>query len=116
MFRFWDWKDWTRFAIKILVSITILLMFVSGGCNPVRNIDYVKDGAITRWAEVGYEVIGYEGYHWGLIGFGNYGGACVWYRLKNIPENNVTYTGYLIRWGNEIHIYGPDAIDAIKTK
>ena len=78
------------------------------------NLDYVKAHADDVWEGVGFKIVGYEGYSWGWGGFNNYGGASVWYRLEKIPDNGVSYTGYLVRWGEEIHVYGPTATDAIK--
>jgi len=96
---------------KILLIVGLLYLT---GCS-YSNLDYVKEHGEKRWLELGYQPVGYEGYEWGILGFGtNYGGANVWWRVKNIPDNGVTYTGYLKRWGDEIHVYGPRAIDAIK--
>lgn len=87
-------------------------MLLISGCSS-GNLDYVKQHAEQRWNDYGMEIISYEGYQWGFWGFNDYGGAHVWYRLKH-PKNDITYTGFLQRWGDEIHIYGPNAIDAIK--
>ena len=93
------------FAILFALSLT--------GCTS-GNLDYVKDRAEARWKDYGMEVVTYEGFQWGFWGLNSYGGAHVWYRLRQIPDNGITYTGYLQRWGDELHIYGPKAIDAIK--
>jgi hypothetical protein len=83
------------------------------GCSS-GNLDYVKDKAPEKWKTQGFEVVDYEGYQWGTGGINSYGGAKVWHRLKKIPDNGITYSGYIQRWGDELHVYGPDAIDAIK--
>jgi hypothetical protein len=80
------------------------------------NLDYVKERANKRFKDYGFDVVAYDGYKWGFWGFNSYGGADVWYRIKNIPDNGITYTAYLNRWGDEIHIYGPFAIDAIRPR
>jgi len=97
-------------------TLLILCTIVLAGCSRA-NLDYVKDCAPATWRSVGYEIIGYEGFQYGAdIGNGlfGFGGAYVWYSLRRIPDNGIVYTGSLQRWGNECHVYGPRAIDAIK--
>lgn len=98
---------------NLLTLSTLLLLSILTGCSS-GNLDYVKQHADQRWKEYGMNVVSYEGYNWGFWGFNSYGGAEVWYRLRQIPDNGITYTGFLYRWGDEIHIYGPKALDAIK--
>lgn len=99
---------------KILCVITICLIVM--GCS-YGNLDDVKAKAPEVWKQAGYEIVGYEGFQWGFGGFGlPYGGAYVWHQLKKIPDNGIAYTGRIQRWGNEYHIYGPYAIDAIRPR
>lgn len=95
----------------IIFSFVLLLIGCSSG-----NLEHVKDRAEERWKSQGFEIVDYAGYQWGKLGFWGikYGGAKVWYRLMKIPDNGITYSGFLQRWGNEIHVYGPKAIDAIR--
>lgn len=97
---------------KILLLLCLIFIVIS--CS-ARNRDYIMPKAEEIWKQQGFEIVAYEGYNWGQGGvFGcSYGGAEVWYRLKKIPDNGVTYSGYLYRWGKEIHVYGPKAIEAI---
>lgn len=99
-----------------LIIFMAAAMFFSFFCiQNSANLDYVLEHGERRWIEVGYEPVAYEGYQWcRSVFFSEYGGACVWWRLRNIPDNGITYTGYLKRWGDELHVYGPFAIDAIK--
>lgn len=97
---------------KALFSAAMFVISVSG-CSS-GNLDHVKQRAEARWLEYGMEPIAYEGYQWGFWGLNDYGGAKVWHRLRSIPDNGITYTGYIQRWGDELHIYGPFAIDAIR--
>lgn len=91
-----------------------ILALALAGCSS-GNLDYTKEGAAQRWREVGFEVTGYQGFQWGSGGFGTpYGGAKVWHELRKIPDNGITYSGYLVRWGDELQVYGPIARDAIK--
>lgn len=87
------------------------------GCSRA-NLDYTKNCAAETWRSVGYEIIGYEGYQWGADfggGLFGYGGAYVWYSLRRHPnDNGIIYTGALQRWGDECHVYGPKAVDALK--
>lgn len=98
-----------------LTTITVLtgIVILSFGCS--SNVDYIKEHAPAKWKSQGFEVVDYEGFQWGfgIVGT-SYGGAAVWHRLKKIPDNDITYSGYLKRWGNEIHVYGPTAVDAIR--
>lgn len=95
--------------------IIIILLLLSG--YSAGNLDSVKTHATETWKQNGFEIVGYEGYQFSLIvPFTSYGGACVWYRIKSIPDNGIIYHGCLRRWGNEYHIYSLTAIDAIKLK
>ena len=102
----------------LLIIATIVIGLVLGqiyiGPNS-NNLEDVKNNAKTTWNSIGFEIVGYEGYQWGF-GYGDYGGANVWYNLSKIPDNGITYTGYLVKWGNEYHVYGPTAIDAIRPQ
>lgn len=99
--------------MKKYFMLIMLIMLI--GCSS-GNIDYVKKNAPEKWKTQGFEVVDYEGFKWGFWGiFGSeYGGACVWHRLKKIPDNGITYSGCIERWGDELHVYGPIAIDAIR--
>jgi len=93
-------------------SILIFLLFLVVGTS--ANLDEVKANASPTWQQAGYEIIGYEGFQWGTWLFGNYGGAKVWHSLRRVEGNeNVIYTGFIQRWGDEFHIYNIRAIDAI---
>jgi len=96
---------------KIIIILSLLLLLV--GCTS-GNLDYVKQKAGVKWKSQGFEIIDYEGFNWGFWGLNSYGGAKVWHRLKKIPDNGITYSGMIQRWGNELHVYGPKAIDAIR--
>lgn len=104
-----------RYVTTIVLALVVALLLTSLGLFNSTNLDYVKARSEARWREMGYEPVAYEGWQYGsgLI-FTSYGGAKVWYRLRNVPDNGITYQGYLQRWGDELHVYGPKAIDAIK--
>jgi hypothetical protein len=99
--------------MKRIVCLLVCLLLIGIGCSGA-NLDYVKEHANEKWAKQGFEIVDYEGYQWGKFGLWGYGGAYVWYRLKKIPDNGITYSGCLQRWGDEVHVYGPKAIDAIR--
>ncbi len=105
--------------MKLLNIYLIVLLFISFlvGCSS-NNLQNTKDKAPEVWKQIGFKVVGYEGFQWGKWGiFGStYGGACVWHRLEKIPDNGIAYSGYIQRWGNEYHIYGLYAIDAIRPQ
>jgi len=93
---------------KLLIACALLT-----GCS-YANLDDVKAHAPAVWKQAGFTIIGYEGFQWGWLGVGPYGGANVWYTLKREEAPGVIYGGYLYRWGDEYHIYAVRAYDAIK--
>lgn len=98
--------------IKALIGLS-LLTGVLGGCSSA-NLEETKAAACDRWKTIGYTCVGYEGYQWGEWFGGSYGGAKVWHTLKRAEAPGIIYTGNVQRWGDEYHIYGPRAVDAIK--
>jgi len=99
------------FAVVIII-VSLIIMLYKGS---VANVDWVKNRAVAKWQKQGFSVVDYDGYQMGTFLFGSsYGGAHVWHRLKKIPDNGITYSGCLMRWGDELHVYGPFAADAIK--
>jgi hypothetical protein len=95
------------------VGIVVLVAFLfTRACSPA-NKDWVQERAEEKWKEQGFEVVGYLGFQWGWFGYGPYGGAKVWHLLEK-DGNGITYSGYLKRWGDELHVYSVSAIDAIK--
>ena len=96
--------------MKRIFIVSVLLL---QGCS-YANLDETKAAACDRWKEIGYQCIGYEGFRWGFLGVGPYGGAHVWHSLERKAAPGIIYTGYVQRWGGEYHMYGPQAVDAIK--
>jgi len=96
-----------------MVFVILGLMLVGS----LQHKEFLKSNATEKWVKQGFEVIDYEGWQlgFGIVGT-SYGGARVWHRLRKIPDNGITYSGSLLRWGNEIHVYGPDAVEAIPPK
>lgn len=78
---------------KLLISLLFLSACTSS------NVNYVKENAEKRWNEMGYKVIGYEGYEYSVCG-GN-----VWYHLKRDDFPGIIYSGFLCKWKDELHIY-----------
>src|SRR5262245_42910954 len=100
-------------VVGLLVMAFVVSCAVSGISS--RNLAYVEARAAPAWKQQGFEIIGYEGFNMRGPPFGGvYGGACVWYTLKRIPDNGIIYEGCLQRWGDEIHAYEIRAMDAIK--
>jgi hypothetical protein len=99
--------------LKTIICIA-LLVIILGGCS-YGNIDDIKQHAPTVWKQAGFEIVGYEGYQvWFGLPYTSYGSAQVWYLVKRIPDNGVTYHGWIQKWGKEYHIYELKALDAIK--
>lgn len=100
------------YAILAAVVGTFGYLVLSSGANK----DELIAAAPKVWADVGYQVVGYEGYQWCKWWGAGYGGACVWHALKANPDNGIRYTGFIKKWGDEYHVYGPTAVDAIKPR
>lgn len=85
--------------MKIIMCIILLIILWVPSCYfiGVRNVDYVKKHAEYRYAEIGHEIVGYEGYQSSL-----FSGGDVWYITK---KGNVVFNSYLSKWGDEIHLY-----------
>ena len=88
----------------------ILAAALLSGCS-MQYVDEIKTAAPSAFAQAGFQIVGYEGYQWSSLD--TYGGR-VWYTLKRIPDNGVTYHAFLSKWGTEYHIYKLEAIDALK--
>ena len=96
-------------GIAVLVAALAL-----SGCSP-GNRAWLEPRACDTWRAQGFECVAMEGFQWGVGGFGtNYGGAQVWHRLRKIPDNGITYSGSVQRWGDTLQVYGPTAHDAIR--
>ena len=102
----------TTSVLAGLVAVAILS--VTGSPS---NLDWVKERAGAKWRDQGFEVVDHEGHQWGRGGYGTpYGGAKVRSRLRKIPDNGITYSGYLVRWGDGLHVYGPIAVEAVHPR
>lgn len=102
--------------MKILntsTTIGLSLVFLFATSCSSSNLEIIKSAAPSIWEKHGFQVVAYEGYTWGIGGFGPYGGACVYHRLKKEPDNGLTYSGYIQRWGDEFHVYGPVTAELI---
>lgn len=99
----------------IITPALVFLLLIAICAGSATNVSYIKLHAKEKWAKQGFEVVDYEGYNWSFGGYGTpFGGGKVWHRLRKIPDNGITYSGFLIRWGEELHVYGPKACDAIQ--
>lgn len=88
--------------------LPVFLMFT--GCT--RSVDWVKERANQTWERAGYEIIGYEGYDsWSPLA-----GGRVWYTVKSKETPGVVYSGYLEKWGDEVHVYGPKVVNKFGIK
>ena len=94
-------------CLAALLASTAILSGCSAG-----NLDDVKKNAEKVFADNGFEITGYQGYQWGLAPWPGYGGAYVWYTIQK--NNGITYQAFLSKWGDEYHLYGLSAIDAVR--
>lgn len=91
------WTPLQRGVMPLALTLACL-----AGCSPA-NVEESKAAAPATFKQLGFEIIGYEGYQWGKHVAPTYGGAWVWYTLKRVPDNGMTYTGAIQRWGDEYH-------------
>lgn len=104
--------------MKIIITTLIAVVVIGiGGCSAwftvgsSSNREWLVQKAPDKWEAQGYKVIDYEGYQWGFGGYGTaYGGAKVWHRLE---RNGRLYSGWVMRWGEEVHVYGPTAVSIV---
>lgn len=80
----------------------IIILIALFSCNCTRNVGYIKSKGEAKWKELGYTVIGYEGFQYSLAG-GN-----VWYLLKRKDSPGIIYDGFLQSYYGELQVYGPD--------
>lgn len=76
-----------------------------------RNVEATKAAAPQVWAAAGYKIVGYEGYQYAPIH-----GSSVWYLVRRVEDNGITYHGALSKWGDEYHIYNLSALDALRPE
>lgn len=108
--------NWRRLFSLLAWGIPLgFLIGVHPGCTS-GNVEWVRAHAVETFKAQGFDIVGDEG--WNMRGqiAPRYGGACVWYVLRKIPDNGITYEACLQRWGDEAHQYSLHAIDAIKPK
>lgn len=96
---------------KIILLIISIIVFIFLWKVGYRNVETIKLASTNVWNNAGYKVVGYEGYQWDI-----FLGGKVWYLLRKVDDNNITYNGFLSKWGKEYHIYNLKAIDAISPK
>ena len=84
------------------LMITIMAILLTA-CTSM-NKDDVQTHAQDVWNKQGFKIVAYEGFQWGSWGPFGYGGARVWHRLE---RKGFMYSGYLVKWGDEYHVYGP---------
>lgn len=90
--------------MKNLFGILALLALSGCGGLFIDDADWVMPRANAYYEARGFKVLGYQGYNMWTIG------RCYWYTLARGP---VTYESCLMKWGNEIHEYGLQAVDAV---
>ena len=88
------------------LSIGLLLACLLSGCGVVKDdFAWVDARHAAFYKRQGFEVKGYQGYNISTIG------RCYWYTLS---KGDVTYQSCLLKWGDELHEYSLQAIDAVK--
>lgn len=93
-----------------LVAVACSAMFGLSWAG-FRNVEITKAAAPQVWAAAGYKIVGYEGYQWAPVH-----GSSVWYLVRRVDDNGITYHGALSKWGKEYHIYNLSALDALKPQ
>jgi uncharacterized protein YceK len=84
--------------MKKIIGVLVVIAFLSG-CT--TQVNYLKEHGPKFLQSMGFEVIAYEGYQWGMFG------GKVWYQIRDPKNPNVRYSVWLIHRGGEIHFYMP---------
>ena len=94
--------------MRILLVVGVILFSLVGGCLKFgdRNVPRLKVEAPAFLESHGFKVVAYQGYQYGPIC-----GGKAWYTLE---KGGITYEAMVMPWGGELHLYGLEAIDAIK--
>jgi len=91
--------------IVIGLGLMVLIAFVIGGCTV--DVAELKEAGPKYFTDIGYKVLAYEGYQWGIWG------GKVWFLVEDTTRG-LRYSHYLIKRGGEIHwYYGNDHQKAI---
>lgn len=96
-------------TMKIAAAFVAIASMQLFGSGCARNVPWVKEQASAAAVQLGYDIIGYEGYQWRPVC-----GGMVWYTLARRPDNGIIYHAGFVKWGNEVHIYNLAAVDAIR--
>lgn len=97
--------------MKIVFLILAVLVTIMFGLRSMafRNVSWVKEHSSIGAEQIGYEIVGYEGYQSDIIH-----GGLVWYTLRHKIDNGIMYHAGFARWDDEVHVYSLKAIDAIR--
>lgn len=88
--------------MKIIVAAIAVLL---SGCN-AANVPDLKANAPAAIEANGFQVVGYQGYQYGI--FGGY----VWYTAK---RDGIVYEMAVMKWSGEYHLYNIKALNAVQT-
>ncbi len=83
---------------RILASLFFIMLLAS--CT--NDIPYLKTNGKAYLESMGFEVIGYEGFQWGI-----FGGKC-WFLITDPRHKNIRYSVFLIERAGEINLYNTD--------
>ena len=90
--------------MKTLIVITTVALLT--GCGIVKDDrQWIQERSAQYYDQREFKVLGYQGFNMLLIG------RCYWYTLE---KNGTTYQSCLLKWGDELHEYSLQAVDAIK--
>lgn len=96
---------WTPLE-RVVRPLALTLACLLSGCGVVKDdFAWVDARHAAFYKRQGFEVQGYQGYNMWTIG------RCYWYTLR---KGDVTYQSCLLKWGDELHEYSLQAIDAVK--
>jgi len=99
--------------VKVYITSVVISIVISILCGCTRNVSYVKKHANRAAKDLGFKIIGYEGYQWDPC----FGGR-VYYTLVRLNSNDKTIydAGFVYApIAKEINIYNLRAINAVST-
>lgn len=97
-------------TLLIVLSISLFCLCLNLAGVSYRNVLDIKEHAPATFAQLGFKIVGYEGYQ---IGDFETPGGVVWYTATKLSNDKVIFSAAVSKWGSEYHVYHLRALDAI---
>lgn len=96
------------------IGLVLLCLAIYTCVGTGTRVEQIKKMAPEGMKERNWEILRYEGYHYGA--WSRHGGK-VWYHVKNIDNGNIQYRVYITLWEGELHYhYGaPETLNRLEV-